>query len=77
MKLEHLYKDILDMTDSELSAFIVQYSDKRQDDLTRLIPADDPFITDTPTPARKPRISGTKLSLSPEELEILRKLKLI
>lgn len=64
------------MDDSELSAFIVQYSNQRSSDLARPIPAEDDDLTYTPKTKKRPAPS-TVLNLTPEQMEIMKKLKLI
>ena len=71
MKLHQLYKNILTYTQTELSSFILNYTNKRKDQLLTSIPA--------PAPAK--RTSKAKrdatIAVTPEQLAVLRKLKLI
>lgn len=71
MKLEDLYTDILNMSGEESYSFIASYTSQRSRDLTLPPPA--------PPKKTKSRTKKSKddISLTTEQLELLKKLKLV
>lgn len=69
MRLEQMYTDILDMSQDELHAHMVEYSAKRERDLYT-----------PPVEVRTKKKTSTKadtITITPEQVELLKKMKLL
>jgi len=71
MRLEDLYTNILSLSERECSATLMTYTNNRNNQLAAYIPAPEKKAKST-----KKTSSGT-IAVTPEQLEVLRKLKLI
>ena len=76
MKLEDLYTNILDMDTPHLMSYIVSYTNQRTTDLSKPSPRMVTTTAKKPTTKKKSAGAGN-ISVTADQLELLRKLKLI
>ena len=78
MKLEDLYTNILDMDTPHLLSHIVSYTNQRTTDLSKPSPRMVTTTVRKPTTKKKSAGAGAgNIAVTADQLELLRKLKLI
>ena len=76
MKFEELHQGIHSMTDNERRSFLLSYFEKREVDLLS-VPVKKTKDKTEPPLRRKSKLKDKSISVTPEELALLKKLGLI